>query len=74
MTYPHSELDRLRHLVATMEKERPPEGAIVLLLSDETRAKIRQEAERRLVRPEKLAAGILTVVAHDDLFSAVIDA
>jgi len=74
MTYSHSEVDRLRRLVATMEKERPPEGAIVLLLTDAVRAKLREEAERRLMPPEKLAAGILTVVAHDDLFSAVIDA
>ena len=64
---------QLRHACMELEKQIPPEGAMVLLLTDETRTKLRHEAERRLMRPEKLAALILTMIANDDLFAAVLD-
>lgn len=42
-------------------------------LSAETFAKIEAEAARRKLHPDVLAALVLEIVAHDNLFMAVID-
>lgn len=65
---------RLRHLITGLEKQLPSSGSIVLLLSAETRDKLRHEAKsRNMPSIEKLAAVILTMVANDSLFNAVLD-